>query len=300
MDEPVSGDELLRFGERAIDDGPLRAVELDARPFRAGMQPLARQHDAGPDQLLVVSRHGLQQLLAGHHTRFALGCRLHDQHESHGVLASSNPERRALCPAFNPCVERESPYSTTALGATGPDHALPSIPKGGAMFFSGWSSVLRVFAVGVPAYIGLVVLLRISGKRTLSKFNAFDFVVTVAFGSVLASALLTKTIALSDVLAAFALLIGLQFLVTWSSVRWSFVDHLVKSEPQLLFHHGEFLAHALRRQRIARTELLSAIRSQGVASLDDVDSVVLEIDGTLSVVTMASGSRTAMHSVRGR
>ena len=57
------------------------------------------------------------------------------------------------------------------------------------MFFDGWSGILRMLAVGVPAYAALVLLLRIGGKRTLAKLNAFDPAVTVALGSTLASAL---------------------------------------------------------------------------------------------------------------
>jgi uncharacterized membrane protein YcaP (DUF421 family) len=75
------------------------------------------------------------------------------------------------------------------------------------MFFSSWTSLLRILVVGVPAYICLILLLRISGKRTLSKFNAFDLVVTVAFGSTLSAGLLTKDVALADIVASFILLV---------------------------------------------------------------------------------------------
>ena len=50
------------------------------------------------------------------------------------------------------------------------------------MFFESWSSLGRILAVGALAYMALVLLLRISGKRTLTKLNAFDLVVTVALG----------------------------------------------------------------------------------------------------------------------
>ena len=53
------------------------------------------------------------------------------------------------------------------------------------VFFQGWGGIARTLVVGVIAYAGLVLILRLSGKRTLSKLNAFDFVVTVAFGSTL-------------------------------------------------------------------------------------------------------------------
>jgi uncharacterized membrane protein YcaP (DUF421 family) len=66
------------------------------------------------------------------------------------------------------------------------------------VFFSGWDSLLRTLVVGVLAYVALVVFLRISGKRTLSKMNAFDLIVTVALGSTLATVTLSKEVALAD------------------------------------------------------------------------------------------------------
>src|SRR5690554_2001818 len=107
------------------------------------------------------------------------------------------------------------------------------------MFFNDWSSLVRVVVVGIVAYVGLVLLLRISGKRTLSKMNAFDLIVTVALGSTLATVLLSQDVALIDGITAFALLIGLQYLITWSSVRWPYVEKLVKAEPSLLFFEGK-------------------------------------------------------------
>lgn len=68
--------------------------------------------------------------------------------------------------------------------------------------------------MGVLAYVALVVLLRVSGKRTLSKMNAFDLVVTVALGSTLATVLMAKDVALAEGVFAFALLIGLQLFVS--------------------------------------------------------------------------------------
>ena len=102
------------------------------------------------------------------------------------------------------------------------------------MFFRGWPGLLRTLVVGVLAYSALVLVLRVSGKRTLSKMNAFDFVVTVALGSTLATVLLSKGVALAEGVAAFALLVGMQFVITWASVRSGAVSRLVKSEPQML------------------------------------------------------------------
>ncbi len=151
------------------------------------------------------------------------------------------------------------------------------------MFFDSWFGLLRVVVVGALAYAALVVLLRISGKRTLAKLNAFDLVVTVALGSTLATVLLSKDVALSEGVAAFALLAGLQFVVAWASVRWPGFGGAVKSEPTLLMHQGRFLEGAMRGQRVTRAEVWAALRSAGVAR-PGAAAVVLETDGTLSVV----------------
>ena len=92
--------------------------------------------------------------------------------------------------------------------------------------------------MGTLAYVALVLFIRISGKRTLTKLNAFDLVVTVALGSTLATVLLNDSVALAEGVLAMALLIFLQFVITWLSVRSPWFESLVKSEPTLLLHRG--------------------------------------------------------------
>lgn len=157
------------------------------------------------------------------------------------------------------------------------------------IFFSGWESLLRTLLVGPLAYIVLVLMLRVSGKRTLSKMNAFDLIVTVALGSTLATALLTKDVALADGALAFALLIGLQFVLAWSSLRVPWIRHLVADEPHMLLYRGKLLEGGLRRARMGEDEVLAALRASGLRSLDAAEAVVLETDGSLSVVRRDSG-----------
>ena len=163
------------------------------------------------------------------------------------------------------------------------------------MLYGGSAGIGRVVIVGVLAYVSLVLLLRVSGKRTLSKLNAFDFVVTVALGSTLATVLLSKDVALAEGVTAFALLIALQFVITWASARSGTVRRLVKSEPALLFFHGDFLRDAMRRERVTEDELRAAVRASGVASLEDVAAVVLETDSNLTVIRRSGACETDAH-----
>lgn len=152
------------------------------------------------------------------------------------------------------------------------------------MIFDSWAGIGRVLLVGTLAYVALVVVLRISGKRTLTKLNAFDLVVTVALGSTLATVLLSKTVPLAEGIAALTLLVGLQFLITWLSVRWPSFRRLVKSEPTLLMLRGSPLDRAMREQRITLEEVTAAVRSRGFADMAEAGAVVLETDGTISVL----------------
>lgn len=117
------------------------------------------------------------------------------------------------------------------------------------IFFDTWSSFGRVFLVGTLAYAALVVMLRISGKRTLSKMNAFDLIVTIALGSTLATVLLSRSVPLAEGVAALGLLIALQFSITWVSARSDMWKQLVKAEPTVLISQGNVNDDALHRGR---------------------------------------------------
>lgn len=152
------------------------------------------------------------------------------------------------------------------------------------MFYDGWYDLLRVAVVGTVGYLALIVLLRISGKRTLAKLNAFDFVVTVALGSTLATVLLSSTVALAEGVLALVLLVALQYAVAWASVRSGPVRRFVRSEPTLLVHRGRMLPDAMRRERVTEAEVLQVLRQQGVGSAAGTAALVLETDGSFSVV----------------
>jgi uncharacterized membrane protein YcaP (DUF421 family) len=156
------------------------------------------------------------------------------------------------------------------------------------MIFDSWTGLGRVLFVGSLAYLALVAILRLSGKRTLAKFNAFDLIVTIALGSTFATVLLSKSVPLAEGVLALALLVFLQFAITWLSVRAPWFASLVKSEPTLLLHHGAFLDRPLREQRITREEVLAAIRSAGISDAMAVAAVVLETDGSMSVIRGSS------------
>jgi|JI10StandDraft_1071094.scaffolds.fasta_scaffold747827_2 uncharacterized membrane protein YcaP (DUF421 family) len=151
------------------------------------------------------------------------------------------------------------------------------------MFFQNWQGIVRTLVVGTLAYTTLVVFLRISGKRTLAKLNAFDLVVTVALGSTLSAILLQESIALAEGAAALGLLVLVQYFVTYTSIRFPTFAAAVRSEPALLAMDGRLCESTMRRERITEAEILSAVRSAGGLDVHGVEALVLESDGSMSV-----------------
>jgi len=153
------------------------------------------------------------------------------------------------------------------------------------MWFDTWADIGRVLIVGAAAYAVLIVLLRIFGKRTLSQLNAFDFIVTVALGSTLATILLSSDVSWAEGAAALALLGVLQFVVALTSSRWTALRRTITAEPTVLLRDGELDEAALRRTRLNPSEVRQAVRSSGIGDLGKVAIVVLEANGKLSVIS---------------
>lgn len=168
------------------------------------------------------------------------------------------------------------------------------------MFFDTASGVGRALIMGAVSYAMVVLILRTSGKRTLASLNVFDMVVTIALGSILATATLSEEITLAEAAAAIVVLVVAQFVVAWTSVRSRVVRSAVRSEPALLVSHGRLLDDALRRSRVSAGEVRQAIRSSGNGGIESIAAVVLETDGTLSVIAGPSlGSGNALAEVEG-
>ncbi|PRP98502.1 hypothetical protein ENSA5_29720 [Enhygromyxa salina] len=150
--------------------------------------------------------------------------------------------------------------------------------------FDSFASLGRVAASTIAVYVMVMVFIRISGKRSTSKMNNFDWIVTVAVGSITASTIVLRDVVFLDGAVAIGLLIAIQFLVTWGSVRSRAIERIVKMSPTLLAHNGELCEDAMRTQRVTRREIDAAVRGAGLPCLEAVAAVILENDAGISVI----------------
>lgn len=150
---------------------------------------------------------------------------------------------------------------------------------------SGTMADLIDIAIAVPVTYGLIILfIRLSGKRSTSQMNNFDWIVTVTIGSVAASMILLDDVSLAEGGLAMALLLGLQFAVTKAVKASSLAERIIKAEPAVLMEQGAWNEKKMAEERITRSEVEAAIRRDGEDEVDRVRKVVLETDASLSVI----------------
>lgn len=157
------------------------------------------------------------------------------------------------------------------------------------MWFEDWQSLTNIIFKGVLCFGGLILLLRAAGKRTLTNMNAFDFIMTFALGSTLASIITSDRITVAQGMTALATLIAIQYVIAWLEVRSDWFQARIKSQPTILFAHGEFVTDAMRRERLTEVEVMAAMRYEGLADPSQAAYVLIETDGQLSVIPKQSG-----------
>lgn len=152
------------------------------------------------------------------------------------------------------------------------------------IFFDSWDSIGRIIITILFIYPSLIIMLKIAGKRSLSKLNMFDFIITVALGSIFGAVIIYKSITFMDGIVSTALLLLAQALISRLSIEYAFVDKLIKPNPTVMFLNGDFLDDAMKSVRVTKSEVYAEVRQAGLACMDDVYAVVLETNGVISVL----------------
>lgn len=151
-----------------------------------------------------------------------------------------------------------------------------------------WQSVGHIAICAAISFVALFLFIRISGKRTLSKLNAFDFIVSVSMGSTLSSMILSK-VTLAEGSAALIVIIILQFVLAWMATRSSKLEKVINSEPSLLYYEGQFLRETMAKEYITESEIIAEIRKFRIDRIERVKAVVLELNGEMTVVRRSDG-----------
>lgn len=158
------------------------------------------------------------------------------------------------------------------------------------LIFDDLEKLARIALSAIMVYVLIVGITKISGKRSTSQLNNFDWIVTVMIGSIGSSIILLESVPFIEGSTSIVMLYALQFLVTkYAAISPSFANFIL-SEPRIVFYRGQFLPEAMRAERLTRQELETAMRADGINNFAEIEAIVFESDAKLTVISKNSNS----------
>ncbi|MFD0798360.1 DUF421 domain-containing protein [Maribacter chungangensis] len=145
------------------------------------------------------------------------------------------------------------------------------------------NGMLAIALTGIGIYVTIIVLTRLMGKRSFSKMSSFDFAVTVALGSMVATTVLSKSVSLWDGMVGITMLYVLQLGMAYLR-RFSIVAKVTDNTPLLLMKGKQICFNNLRRARVTESDLKAKLREANVLDLSQVRAVVFETTGDIAVL----------------
>lgn len=157
-------------------------------------------------------------------------------------------------------------------------------------FEASWTSILAIVLTAAGIYMAIIIFTRIAGKRSFSKMSSFDFAMTVAVGSILATTILSASVSLIQGIVGLAAVYILQISAAILR-RYSWFKKAIDNSPLLLMDGKNILHDNLRKARVAEGDLRSKLREANVLDLSQVRAVVFESTGDISVLHTSDENR---------
>lgn len=173
-----------------------------------------------------------------------------------------------------------------------------------SMLWSG-HSVTDIFVLGAPllekiirpaiVYLFLVVFLRIFGKRELAQLNPFDLVVLLSLSNTVQNAMIGNDNSVSGGLVGAFTLLLINYLVVRFLFRHRRLDQIFEGTPATLIAHGRLIPDALARELLTPAEVLTVAHRQGFATLDEIETMILEPGGGFFIQPRTPTRRERLH-----
>ena len=151
-------------------------------------------------------------------------------------------------------------------------------------FVMDWQEGVAIAITGIVLCFGLILFTRLMGLRSFAKLTSYDFAMTVAVGSILASTVLSKSPSLSKGLLAIAVLFILQGSVSFLCRKVKPFKKAVDNEPIVLMAHGEYYWDNIAEASLSKHDIGTVLRKNGIKSKSQVFALVMETTGDMSVI----------------
>ena len=147
-------------------------------------------------------------------------------------------------------------------------------------------SVIRAAAM----YFFLLVMFRVSGKRSLKDAGPFDLVLLLVISELTQEAMIDGDHSMTNAFILIATFVGIEIALSWLKVRFDGLERLIEDRPLVIVDHGVPLKDRMMKERIDEHDVLSVARSsRGIERLEQIKFAVLESSGEISVVGHDTG-----------
>ncbi|MCH4822114.1 DUF421 domain-containing protein [Gramella lutea] len=145
------------------------------------------------------------------------------------------------------------------------------------------TDLLAIILTAIGVYLATIIFTRLAGKRSFSKMSSFDFAMTVALGSMIATTVLSKSVSLWDGVVGMAIVYFLQLFVAILR-RFRVIKKTVDNNPLMLMEGEKIYHENLKKARVTEEDLRSKLREANVIRLKEVRAVIFEATGDISVL----------------
>lgn len=150
--------------------------------------------------------------------------------------------------------------------------------------------MLQITLRTVLVYLFLIATVRLMGKRQIGELEISELIITFMLSEVAAGPIINEDVSLLSAFVPIAVLLGIEVILSKLLMRFPLLKILIAGRPSIVIENGHLRQKELRRQRMCVSELISALRQQGIADISDVCYAILEGNGRLSVFPKASRS----------
>lgn len=138
---------------------------------------------------------------------------------------------------------------------------------------------------GAIVYIMLLTVTRLTGRRSLAQITPFDVVLLLIIAETVQQSMLGDDMSITNAIVLIVSLATIDVALAWAKDRWPFARNWIEGRPTILMSDGKPDLQALRRARVGLPDVMQAARqTHGLATLDEVEAAILEIDGAISII----------------
>ena len=153
----------------------------------------------------------------------------------------------------------------------------------------------------IIVYLGLWLLVRVTGRRSLGQLTVFEFVLFLIIGSATQRALLGQDFSLTNAFIVVATLVGMDALLSLMERDFPVMRRILTGLPMILIENGRPLAWRIRRARLTEDEIMAAARLRhGLESMTQVKFAILEANGEISIIPQSPSRDTRKKAVSGK